>query len=510
MSSAASSSNLANLPPLSKEQFEKRIESLVQENRVFKIEIDTYKLRVKALQEENKELRKASVNIQVRAEQEEEYISNKLLKKIQSLKKEKETLANNYEREEEYLTNDLSRKLHQLRNEKVQLEQTLEQEQEHMVNKLMRKIEKLEAETNAKQSNLEQLRREKIELENTLEQEQESLVNRLWKRMERLEAEKRLLQEKLDQPVSAPMSPRGSGGVGGGGGVPTALALNSNPPGSLIGTTLNLGLGLGSQEQASNLTEHIINLRREVSRLKANLEKTERDHKENISKIINEEKTIREENIRLQRRLQMEVDRREALCRHLSESESSLEMDDERHFNESSRVRTISSPVPGYVGGVANSSNQNTSMQNCPGSISEKTSQNTNSNNMMFSQPLSHQLTTSAANLANTAAQERCSLCNQLKPVNLNTSQQSLLNSTSPPPSMLTSSGGGHNSRHIAQPERGGSSGGFNALTASSSLSSSSSSLNSNFNKIPQLNPINATQTSLTGSTSSNMEVTKK
>ena len=72
----------------------------------------------------------------------------------------------------------MSRKLNQLRNEKVQLEQTLEQEQEHMVNKLMRKIEKLEAETNAKQSNLEQLRREKIELENTLEQEQESLVNR--------------------------------------------------------------------------------------------------------------------------------------------------------------------------------------------------------------------------------------------------------------------------------------------------------------------------------------------
>ena len=65
MSSAASNSNLANLLPLSKEQFEKRIESLVQENRVLKIEIDTFKLRVKSLQEENKELRKASVNIQV-------------------------------------------------------------------------------------------------------------------------------------------------------------------------------------------------------------------------------------------------------------------------------------------------------------------------------------------------------------------------------------------------------------------------------------------------------------
>ena len=57
---------LANMAPLlSKEQLDKRIASLVQENRVLKIEIDTFKLRVKSLQEENKDLRKASVNIQV-------------------------------------------------------------------------------------------------------------------------------------------------------------------------------------------------------------------------------------------------------------------------------------------------------------------------------------------------------------------------------------------------------------------------------------------------------------
>lgn len=79
----------------------------------------------------------------------------------------------------------------QLRQEKVQLEHTLEQEQECLVNKLMRRIEKLETETETKQSNLETLRREKIELENTLEQEQEALVNKLWKRMDRLETEKR-------------------------------------------------------------------------------------------------------------------------------------------------------------------------------------------------------------------------------------------------------------------------------------------------------------------------------
>ena len=44
----------------------------------------------------------------------------------------------------------------------------------------------------------------------------------------------------------------------------------------------------------------------------------------------NEERSLREENIRLQRKLHMEVERREALTRHLSESETSLEMEEER------------------------------------------------------------------------------------------------------------------------------------------------------------------------------------
>ena len=49
-----------------------------------------------------------------------------------------------------------------------------------------------------------------------------------------------------------------------------------------------------------------------------------------MAQYAQEEKNIREENLRLQRKLQMEMERRENLCRHLSESESSLEMDDER------------------------------------------------------------------------------------------------------------------------------------------------------------------------------------
>lgn len=253
---------------------------------------------------------------QAKAEQEEEYISNTLLKKITALKKEKETLAQHYETEEECLTNDLSRKLDQLRQEKCKLEQTLEQEQECLVNKLMRKIEKLEAETCTKQTNLEQLRREMVELENTLEQEQEALVNKLWKRMDKLEAEKRSLQIKLDEPVSDP-------------------------------TTLK---DINNGDTATNLSSHIHNLRSEVLRLRGNLSAAEKDTNQKLQKFANEERSIREENLRLQRKLQVEVERREALCRQLSESESSLEMDEERFYNENinfaSRQRTISSPVP--------------------------------------------------------------------------------------------------------------------------------------------------------------------
>jgi coiled-coil domain-containing protein 6 len=55
----------------------------------------------------------------------------------------------------------------------------------------------------------------------------------------------------------------------------------------------------------------------EVELLYSDLSDTEK-----MQRYVNEEKNIREENLRLQRKLQLEVERREALCRHLSESES--------------------------------------------------------------------------------------------------------------------------------------------------------------------------------------------
>lgn len=49
--------------PITRDQLQKRIESLQQQNRVCKVELETYKLKIKALQEENKNLRQASVTI---------------------------------------------------------------------------------------------------------------------------------------------------------------------------------------------------------------------------------------------------------------------------------------------------------------------------------------------------------------------------------------------------------------------------------------------------------------
>lgn len=49
-----------------------------------------------------------------------------------------------------------------------------------------------------------------------------------------------------------------------------------------------------------------------------------------MTKYNHEESHLREENVRLQRKLLLEMERREQLSRQLSESESSLEMDDER------------------------------------------------------------------------------------------------------------------------------------------------------------------------------------
>lgn len=62
-------------------------------------------------------------------EQEEELIANKLMKRLELLKREKQSLAREVEQEEEYLTNNLQKRMFRLGHEKADLENRLEAEQ---------------------------------------------------------------------------------------------------------------------------------------------------------------------------------------------------------------------------------------------------------------------------------------------------------------------------------------------------------------------------------------------
>ncbi|CAG8568225.1 16217_t:CDS:2 [Racocetra fulgida] len=93
---------------------------------------------VNILRHDNQMLRQMTVDMQ-----EEEYISNKLLKRISGLKKEKGELLLQVEQEEEYLTNTLQKKLNQLQKEKIDMENALEQEQEYIVNRLQKQLDSL-------------------------------------------------------------------------------------------------------------------------------------------------------------------------------------------------------------------------------------------------------------------------------------------------------------------------------------------------------------------------------
>ncbi|KAI9297950.1 hypothetical protein K502DRAFT_362847 [Neoconidiobolus thromboides FSU 785] len=106
-----------------------------------KFELEMEKGQSNILRHDNMLLKKMTVELHASAEQEEEFISNRLLKKISGLKKEKGDLLQLVEQEEEYLTNSLQKRIIQLQKEKVDLENALEQEQEFVVNKLQKQLD---------------------------------------------------------------------------------------------------------------------------------------------------------------------------------------------------------------------------------------------------------------------------------------------------------------------------------------------------------------------------------
>ncbi|KAI8076820.1 uncharacterized protein BX664DRAFT_344035 [Halteromyces radiatus] len=118
-----------------------------QQSRIKKLEFDVEMEQghVNILRHDNQTLKQLTVNMTQLAEQEEEYISNKLLKRITGLKKEKSELLLQVEQEEEYMTNMLQKKLNRLQKEKIDMENALEQEQEFIVNKLQKQLDALKS-----------------------------------------------------------------------------------------------------------------------------------------------------------------------------------------------------------------------------------------------------------------------------------------------------------------------------------------------------------------------------
>ncbi|CAB3399169.1 unnamed protein product [Caenorhabditis bovis] len=155
------------------------------------------------LKEANRQLRITSVQIYAKAEQEEEFISNSLLKKIQKLKEDKEFLMKKYQKDEESLTSDLITNVTKIaechRNDEnvkeVKDPKDIVAEKEAEIERLQAQCRRAEKDY---QAELLRLRAEKVDHEAALEQEQENLINKLGKRMAISNDEKRKMQAALE------------------------------------------------------------------------------------------------------------------------------------------------------------------------------------------------------------------------------------------------------------------------------------------------------------------------
>jgi len=132
------------------------------------------------------------------AEAEEEYITIKLLKRLEDLKSERAKLAFQVEQEEEYLTNTLQKQLQKAQQEKVDLENKLEVEEEFIVNKLQKQLEDMASQKN---TFMQQLSEEFISsIENRkLRNELDVIRHESDKTLSQLKSQNKALQEDLEQ-----------------------------------------------------------------------------------------------------------------------------------------------------------------------------------------------------------------------------------------------------------------------------------------------------------------------
>lgn len=105
------------------------------------------------------ELRRESTLTQIRIEEEEEAISNKLMKRLSALKHEKEQIARASESDSEWVTNSLTLRLEELQRQKHQIIATAEAENEFIVNRLNKELEALRVEKHELERKVQRLSR---------------------------------------------------------------------------------------------------------------------------------------------------------------------------------------------------------------------------------------------------------------------------------------------------------------------------------------------------------------
>ncbi|KAI8475154.1 MAG: hypothetical protein J3K34DRAFT_405501 [Monoraphidium minutum] len=103
-------------------------------------ELEQERKRSNSYAESLKLAKEQSLAAQKQVEQEEEFITNKLMKRLEQLKREKQALATEVEQEEEMITNTLQKKLEKLNRDKVALENQLEAEQEYITHRLQKQV----------------------------------------------------------------------------------------------------------------------------------------------------------------------------------------------------------------------------------------------------------------------------------------------------------------------------------------------------------------------------------
>ncbi|KAI3659550.1 hypothetical protein MP638_005236 [Amoeboaphelidium occidentale] len=135
-SSASKLEMTQQLDALSKEELINLIQKLRLENSQFSSTVQRLTTQLEDLKDQN-------IKIMKEKEEEEEAITNRLLKTISNLSLEKSEIVSKMEMEEEYITNVLSKKVKELEKEKLKIEMEMETEQEFIVNRLTKQIDEL-------------------------------------------------------------------------------------------------------------------------------------------------------------------------------------------------------------------------------------------------------------------------------------------------------------------------------------------------------------------------------